>query len=202
MNSKNKVAIKKEKIGCTCMKCLKEFDDSKLHIIHIPQMGYGSGFDGFDTIVILCEDCYKESIKKNPNLWSMKTAYTLIGSEKNEDEQKISIKENVLTLNESELYIDMEKCCNLDDFEYDYYENEDEMFQYIYSLPVEGRELIYNRLDFGHFAHRKADPQEWIDYEQEELPDELCKKNGWRNITEIKEFKEKHKKDGYVIMRQ
>ena len=67
MNSKNIVPIKQEKIGCTCMKCLKEHKEEEMHLIHIPAMGYGSGFDGFDALIILCDDCYKDSIKEHPD---------------------------------------------------------------------------------------------------------------------------------------
>lgn len=37
MNSKNIVAIKDERIKCTCMKCLNEYDENHLHIIHIQE---------------------------------------------------------------------------------------------------------------------------------------------------------------------
>ena len=76
MNSKNIIAIKNERIRCTCMKCLNEYDESHLHMIHIPGMGYGSGFDLTDMVLILCDDCYKESIKDEPNLWNMKVVRT------------------------------------------------------------------------------------------------------------------------------
>lgn len=205
MNSKNIAAIKNEKISCTCMKCLRECEDTNIHYIHIPQKGFGSSFDGFDTVVILCDDCYKESIKDNLDLWNMKVKFVSIyndismnGSSNNKEFDK----ENVLTLNESNLYIDFENCIIYDDFEYDFYEYEKEMLDYIHLLPIQSQELIYNRLDYGVHASRKVDPQEWIDYELEELPDELCKKNGWRTITEINEFREKHKKEGYKIIRQ
>lgn len=68
MNSKNIVAIPRDKIECTCMKCLRE--NRLLKEIDIPEMGYGSAFDGSGTKVILCEQCYIES---NPNIWSMET---------------------------------------------------------------------------------------------------------------------------------
>lgn len=68
MNSKNIIAISREKIDCTCMKCLKEKDSLK--VIIISEMGYGSAFDGSGTKVVLCEDCYKES---GPDIWSMET---------------------------------------------------------------------------------------------------------------------------------
>lgn len=66
MNSKKIVNITKDKIECTCMKCLKEFPT--LRKITISELGYGSSFDGTNTEVHLCEDCYKQS---NPSIWSM-----------------------------------------------------------------------------------------------------------------------------------
>lgn len=41
----------------TCFNCLKEIDD--VHIIVIPQLGYGSCFDSFGTEIHLCSDCLK-----------------------------------------------------------------------------------------------------------------------------------------------
>lgn len=68
MNSKNIIAISKDKTKCICMKCLKE--SRLLKEIDIPEMGYGSAFDGTGTKVILCKDCY---IKSNSSIWSMET---------------------------------------------------------------------------------------------------------------------------------
>lgn len=54
-----------------CWKCLQSYDESKIHNIKIPEMGYGSQFDGELTEIHLCDDCYQESIKENSELWSM-----------------------------------------------------------------------------------------------------------------------------------
>jgi len=53
-----------------CWKCLES--KNNIHKVLIPEMGYGSQFDGESTEIHLCEECYQESIKKNKNLWSMK----------------------------------------------------------------------------------------------------------------------------------
>ena len=52
-----------------CWKCLES--KNNIHKIVIPEMGYGSRFDGESTEIHLCEECYQESIKKNKELWSM-----------------------------------------------------------------------------------------------------------------------------------
>lgn len=49
-----------------CWKCLNNFDE--VSIILIPQLGYGSYFDGLSTEIHLCEDCLKES---NKDIWDM-----------------------------------------------------------------------------------------------------------------------------------
>lgn len=53
-----------------CWKCLQSFDKSKIHNIHIGSLGYGSAFDGVNTKLQLCDNCYEKS---NPEIWSMKT---------------------------------------------------------------------------------------------------------------------------------
>jgi len=54
-----------------CWKCLQSFNKSEIHNIIISEMGYGSSFDGDNTEIHLCEECYKESIKDNKELWNM-----------------------------------------------------------------------------------------------------------------------------------
>ena len=51
---------------CLCWKCLQK--KSNIRTVEIPEMGYGSYFDGEGTIIQLCEECYQES---NPEIWSM-----------------------------------------------------------------------------------------------------------------------------------
>lgn len=50
------------------------------------------------------------------------------------------------------------------------YIHESEILDYVNSLPVEGRELFENR--FSEVFH--MEPQDWIDYELDELSDEKC----------------------------
>lgn len=54
-----------------CWKCLKPHQH--INNIKIPEMDYGSIFDGESTEIHLCEDCYQESIRHNHQLWDMET---------------------------------------------------------------------------------------------------------------------------------
>ena len=207
MNSKNKVAIKKEKIACTCMKCLKENKNENMHLIHILSMGYGSGFDMFDTIIVLCDDCYKESIKNTPNLWNMVERSYTVHYEKNNhltDEERKKKKEEKgerISLDETKVPIDMQLDVIYDrDFDETFfeYEHEREMYDYINSLPIEGQELVYNRLGEDRGKSCKHDPQEWIDYHLGELSYELCKKNHWVFKGEFESYQNHYEKCGHV----
>ena len=50
-----------------CWNCLRTKDN--IRKIEIPELGYGSGFDGAGTEVHLCEECYQKS---NPKIWDLK----------------------------------------------------------------------------------------------------------------------------------
>lgn len=56
-----------------CWKCLQTYSCLNINVIKIHELGYGSQFDGESTEIHLCEKCYKESIKDNPELWNMET---------------------------------------------------------------------------------------------------------------------------------
>ncbi len=137
MNSRNIVAIKNEN---TCMCCLKEKTD--LTTIIIPEMGYGSAFDGESTKLHLCRSCYQHS---NPKIWSLE-----IITEADEDGDILS-----------EEYI-----------------HEKEIIDYIENLPIQSKELIWNRYNEGFNADHKMKPQDWIDYYLNELTYEKCKEYG------------------------
>ena len=51
-----------------CFKCLNETPKMSLHNIEIPELGYGSGFDGWSTEIHLCDECIKET---NPEWWKL-----------------------------------------------------------------------------------------------------------------------------------
>ena len=174
MNSKNIIAIKNEKIRCTCMKCLNEYDESHLHMIHIPGMGYGSGFDLTDMVLILCDDCYKESIKDEPNLWNMKVV-PFLGDLKSEEEKKDDI---------GDLFAE--------------YEFDNKMWDYIRSLPLAGKELVDNRLSKYMGRISKINGQDWIDMQLGEGSYEMYKKNGWVSPQERKSYHENYERCVHV----
>ncbi len=50
-----------------CWNCLQT--KNNVRRIVIPELGYGSGFDGAGTEIHLCEECYQKS---NPKIWGLK----------------------------------------------------------------------------------------------------------------------------------
>ena len=51
-----------------CWNCLQTKDN--IRKIEIPELGYGSGFDGAGTEIHLCEECFQKS---NPEIWTLET---------------------------------------------------------------------------------------------------------------------------------
>ncbi len=71
------------------------------------------------------------------------------------------------------------------------YEYEDDIQNFIKSLPLESQELFYNRFSSGYFAYGQMNPQDWIDYELDELPHEKCKEYCMYSPQEIKAYEER-----------
>ena len=69
-----------------------------------------------------------------------------------------------------------------------YYEYEDEILQFVESLPLEGQELFYNRFSTGGYY---MEPQDWIDYELDILPHEKCKEYGCYSPQEREAYQER-----------
>ena len=183
------------------MKCLKEHKEEDMHIIHIPAMGYGSGFDGFDTLIILCDDCYKESIKEHSDFWDMKVKKYTVHHEKNDDiplEEKEKNQNDRISLDKTQFPVGGIIYSADFDETFEEYLYEKEMFDYIHKLPIEGRELVYNRVERGRHR-RDIDPQEWIDYHLGEASYEVCKKNYWVYKGEIEAYRERYEKCDHVV---
>lgn len=86
----------------------------------------------------------------------------------------------------------------------DYYEeylHEKEMLDYIEKLPLQCRELIYNEFEYGWDANYTMEPQDWIDYQLDELPYEKCKQYGLYAPEEIRAYEERYPKCEYVYNR-
>lgn len=57
----------------------------------------------------------------------------------------------------------------------DSYLYDNEMSSYLHNLPLESRELVFNRNSYGACADCNMKPQDYIDYELDELPHNKCK---------------------------
>ena len=139
-----------------CWKCLQSFNKSKIHNIVIPSMGYGSSFDGWSTEINLCNDCYKESIKDNTELWSLEENHDLYGEGYGEE-----------------------------------YKFEEEIFNYINSLPIQGKQFVCNEFINGWNTNHTMNSQDWIDYKLDILPHDKCKEYGYYSPDEKKAYKER-----------
>ena len=81
----------------TCMMCLSK---SKLIVIEIKQLGYGSGFDGWGTKIQLCQNCYEKTDSEWWELEIKKTGYM----EEYEFENEIFSFINAMPLSGRELF--------------------------------------------------------------------------------------------------
>lgn len=79
----------------------------------------------------------------------------------------------------------VDECPDMDDYveEYKYEKN---LIEFIDSLPLESQELFHNR-----FACCNMKPQDWIDFELDELPHKECKKYGMYSPQERQAYKER-----------
>lgn len=204
MNSKNIVAIEDSKIKYTCMHCLKEFDEKEMHEIHIPDGGDGSYFDDKDTYVYLCDDCYRDSIKDCPNIWSMKHKEYEVTFEKNDhltEEERAAKRKELLLNDDTKFLVDART-----DIIYDHditrkhyrFEYEKEMLKYMDALSLQSKELIVNRLNDGHY-NKKMDGQDWIDYQLYELSYEKAKKYGLPSNEDIIAYRRRYVNCCHVV---
>lgn len=75
----------------------------------------------------------------------------------------------------------------------DFYENykyEKNIFDFIKTLPIQGRELFENSLSYGAFSY-SMDSQDWIDIELGVAPDEVYKRNCMYSSSERKAYEER-----------
>lgn len=173
MNSKHILPIKNK--NCTCMNCLKEFNENELHIIKINELGYGSAFDGLNTQIILCNNCFEKSNQNYSDIWTL------------------NVKKQWAS--ECTYYKDVKKDFIINEE----YEHESEILIYINSLPIQSQELIWNTFATGYLADYKMKPQDWIDYELNELPFEKCQEYALISPEEIKAYNEKFSTCEWVV---
>lgn len=177
MNSKGIVALKDTKN--LCYKCLKKKD--KVREIHIGSSGYGSYFDNMSTSLQLCDECYTESTKDKP-IWNMEKVYGQMHFDqytKKSDYKKEEIVEE---------FIDRR------------YRYDDEMSEYLHNLPLESRELVYNRNAYGACSDFNMTPQDYIDFELDELPHKKCKQYGFYSPQERAAYNERFPNCACVVI--
>ena len=79
-----------------------------------------------------------------------------------------------------------------------HYEFEEDIINYINNLPIEGKELFFNRMSWGSTTFSMK-PQDWIDYNLKELPHEKCKEYGLISNDERLAYEEKFPKCKYPV---
>lgn len=77
--------------------------------------------------------------------------------------------------------------CNHDFKKYEY---EDEIFEFINKLPVEGREMVNNHYSYGACADY-MESQDWIDFELGILSHEKCKEYCLYSPQEVQAYKDR-----------
>lgn len=126
-----------------CFKCLKEHNN--IHKYEISNRGYGSGFDGENTLLQLCDKCNNNDLDK----W-------------------------------------FNEIPKIEEY-WEVYKYEYNIFNFIKTLPLQGRELFENQMSTGACAYN-IDSQEWLDIELNIAPDEVYKRNGMYSPSEIKAY--------------
>lgn len=177
MNSKGIVAIKDT--TNLCYKCLQKKD--KVRNIRIGASGYGSCFDNMSTSLQLCENCYAESTKDKP-IWNMEFVYGQMHFDQF-TKKKDYPKEQIV-----------------DEFIDKRYQYDDEMSEYLHNLPLESRELVYNRNAYGACADFNMTPQDYIDFELDELPHKKCKQYGFYSPQERAAYNERFPNCACVVI--
>lgn len=90
-----------------------------------------------------------------------------------------------------EKHNELEKWFNeTDTREKDYWEDykyEDNIAEYIESLPIQGQELFINQVCYCACGYN-IDSQDWIDIELKIAPDSTYKKYGYYSLSEIKAY--------------
>ena len=71
------------------------------------------------------------------------------------------------------------------------YQYDDEMSEYLHNLPLESRELVYNRNADGACAGYSMDAQDWIDYRLGILSHDKCKEYGIYSSQERAAYEER-----------
>ena len=76
------------------------------------------------------------------------------------------------------------------------YQHEEKIWNLVNSLPLEGQELFNNRFENDRWCY--IEPQDWIDYQLDELPHEKCKEYSLYSPKDIEAYKNKFTTCEYV----
>lgn len=96
-----------------------------------------------------------------------------------------------------------ETCSYEDENEfYEMYRFEKNIDDLVSSFPLPGQELFYNRFADGAGADYVMDPQDWIDYELDELSHEKCKEYGVISPEERKAYSERYPHCQCVVIKE
>jgi len=87
--------------GNVCSKCLQKSKEHQLNIIHIGEMGYGSGFDSWSTEIHLCDKCLAET---NLDWWDLEVVTDCNGFEAYKYDKEIFEYADNLPLASRELF--------------------------------------------------------------------------------------------------
>lgn len=82
----------------------------------------------------------------------------------------------------------LEEVVGEDDWGGSWYKYEDDIFNFVKTLPLEGQELFWNRYSTYNYC---MEAQDWIDYELDILPHEKCKEYGMYSPEERKAYEER-----------
>lgn len=94
-----------------------------------------------------------------------------------------------------------DECCEYDEDNYvEEYKYERNISGLIESFPLEGQELFHNRFAYGACAGYNMKPQDWIDYQLNELPHRKCKQYGFYSPQEIVAYKERFPNCNCVVI--
>ena len=137
----------------------------------------------------LCWKCLKE---KNP-IHVMEFGPLGYGSGFDNCQTKIQLCEECYQKSNPDIWSKETVYDSEEDREYDFahYIHEDKIFEYFDSLPIEGRQFVWNEF---HDDGYQMDPQDWVDYELGILPHERAKEYGLYSTQEIEAYKERFPK--------
>jgi len=134
----------------------------------------------------ICFNCLKETNVSKIKIYSM--GY---GSGFDGWSTRINLCTDCMKLTNNKWWELREKQCDWDkenNHGFSEYEFEEEIFDFVRNMPIEGRELFNNRYSTDNY---QMEPQDWIDYELDILPHDRCKEYGMYSPQEIEAYNDR-----------